>query len=72
MSPERDLTIDTALADPIIRAAMMADRVNPRDLETLLRSTAKRLDAAPVRQPFAPTALLARSVRGGHRGLCFA
>jgi hypothetical protein len=71
MSPERDLTIDTALADPIIRAAMAADRVNPREFETLLRSTAKRLDADLVRRPLAPTALLARSARA-HRGFCFA
>jgi hypothetical protein len=72
MSPERDLTIDSALADPMIRVAMLADRVNPRDFETLLRSTAKRLAVAPVRQPSAATALLARRVRGEHRGLCFA
>ena len=40
----RDLTIEEALADPVIGAAMRADHVDPRGLEALLRSTARRLD----------------------------
>ena len=40
-----DLTIDDALADPLIAAAMRADRVDPGRLETLLRATARDLRA---------------------------
>ena len=40
----RDLTIEEALADPVIGAAMRADHVDPAGFETLLRSTARRLD----------------------------
>ena len=36
----RDLTIESVLEDPMIRAAMRADRVDARDFETLLRSAA--------------------------------
>jgi hypothetical protein len=39
----RDLTIEEALVDPVIGAAMRADHVDPRGLEALLRSTARRL-----------------------------
>ena len=38
-----DLTIDGALADPVIGAAMRADRVDPKTLEGLLRTTAREL-----------------------------
>ncbi len=38
-----DLTIDGALADPVINAAMRADRVDPRRFEALLRATAQTL-----------------------------
>lgn len=41
-----DLTIEAAMADPMIAAAMRADGVDPRRLEHLLRSTARDLDAA--------------------------
>ena len=39
-----DLTIAEVLSDPVIGAAMRADHVDPRGFETLLRSTARRLD----------------------------
>lgn len=32
------------LADPLVRTLMRADRVDPRTLETELRSTADRID----------------------------
>lgn len=53
MSWNRDLTLDEALNDPMIAAALRADRVDPRQFETLLRSTARRLDAgrAPASRP---------------------
>ena len=44
MSWNRDLTLDEALADPMIGAALRADRVDPREFELLLRSTARRLE----------------------------
>ncbi len=63
MSCNRDLTLDEALADPMIGAALRADRVDLRQFETLLRSTARRLDArrGPASRPTAFMA--ARSVR---------
>ena len=39
-----DLTLDEALADPVIGAVMKADHVDKRQFETLLRTTARRLD----------------------------
>lgn len=42
----RDLTIEGAMADPIIAAAMRADRVDPRGFEHLLRATARGLAGA--------------------------
>ena len=45
MSWNRDLTLDEALADPMIGAALRADGVDPRAFELLLRSTAQRLDS---------------------------
>ncbi len=61
-----DLTIEGVLADPLIGAAMRADRVDPRRFETMLRATARTLDQGRGR-----TSLLAaladrgRSVTGG-------
>ncbi|MCW6509373.1 hypothetical protein [Lichenifustis flavocetrariae] len=73
MSPEsRDLTIESVLADPIILAAMKADRVNPRDLETLLRATARRIEPAPQRKWAAMTAFLPRQICGADRDPCLA
>ncbi len=51
---ERDLTLDEVLSDPVIGAAMRADRVDPRRFEILLRTTARRLDRA--RHPAMPCA----------------
>jgi len=40
MLQRRDLTIDEAIRDPMIRLVMKADRVNPRALEAMLRTVA--------------------------------
>ena len=55
---DRDLTLEEVLADPVIGAAMRADGVDPRRFETLLRTTARRLDRA--REPALPGAIAAR------------
>ncbi len=62
-----DLTVDEALADPVIGAAMRADHVDPRRLETMLRSTARSLAAAqaPARMPLAALACCVRGTIGG-------
>jgi len=39
----RDMTLHEALSDPLIRAVMAADRVNPKKLAAELAETAKRL-----------------------------
>ena len=54
MSWNRDLTLDEALNDPMIAAALRADRVDPRQFETLLRTTAHRLAAAGLDAGRAP------------------
>ena len=41
----RDLTIETILADPLIRAANKADHVSLQEFEQLLRATARELTA---------------------------
>jgi hypothetical protein len=68
MSP--DLTIEAVLADPIIRAVMRADCVEPKAFERLLRSTAKQVDGA--RPPLAPASLVAQQARAAVRGFCCA
>jgi len=40
MSQRKDLTIDEAIRDPMIRLVMKADRVNPRAFEAMLRTVA--------------------------------
>ena len=40
MSQRKDLTIDEAIRDPMIRLVMKADHVDPRGLEAMLRSMA--------------------------------
>jgi hypothetical protein len=42
MPQRRDLTIDEAVRDPMIRLVMNADGVDPRAFETMLRSLASR------------------------------
>ncbi len=39
----RDITLPEALADPLIRAVMAADRVDPARLATELAETARQL-----------------------------
>lgn len=39
-----DLTLDEALADPVIGAVLKADHIDRRHFEMLLRTTARRLD----------------------------
>ena len=71
MSCDRDLTLDEALADPVIGAALRADRVDPRQFEALLRGAARRLDArrGPASRPTAALAARgnARPSAGGCR-----
>ena len=40
MSQRKDLTIDEAIRDPMIRLVMKADRVDPQSFEAMLRSLA--------------------------------
>jgi len=40
MMQRKDLTIDEAIRDPMIRLVMKADRVDPQSFETMLRSLA--------------------------------
>ncbi len=63
MSCNRDLTLDEALADPMIAAALRADRVDPRRFEALLRGTARRRSTLP-RRPRAPPRAPAQLRRG--------
>lgn len=61
MSCPNDLTLDEVLSDPVIGAAMRADHVDPRQFETLLRATARRLETSrPKAQPSAVLAARAR------------
>lgn len=39
-----DMTLDAALSDPMVAAAMRADRVDPGHFERLLRAAARDLD----------------------------
>ena len=67
MSQRKDLTIDEAIRDPMIRLVMKADRVNPRAFEAMLRTVADEQGAAEI--PFV-TIGLARGELGerGHGG----
>lgn len=59
----RDLTLDEALADPMIGAVLKADHVDRGGFETLLRSTARRLDGrrGPASRPTASLPARARA-----------
>ena len=46
--PYQELTMRSALSDPLIRAVMAADKVDPEKLESMLRRIAEQI--AP-RQP---------------------
>jgi hypothetical protein len=72
LSPSRDLTIDAALNDPLIRIMMKADRVNPNELEALLRAAAGRFEAVPARTRPVPASLPAPRGRGIFPRLCAA
>lgn len=52
-----DLTIDEAMADPLIRRVMRADRVEPRQLESMLRTLAS-VGASPPLHGFHTMAVL--------------
>jgi hypothetical protein len=45
MSQRKDLTIDEAIRDPMIRLVMKADHIDPRAFEAMLRSMAAAQDA---------------------------
>jgi hypothetical protein len=47
--PSAEPSIDDLLSDPIIRAVMTADGVDPDKLRDLLRSVAERLQASRER-----------------------
>ncbi len=47
MPQRRDLTIDEAVRDPMIRLVMKADGVDPRAFERMLRSLADAQDDVP-------------------------
>jgi hypothetical protein len=51
MLQRRDLTIDEAVRDPMIRLVMKADGVDPRAFETMLRSLAGRQPAEAAFRP---------------------
>ena len=67
MSP--DMTIESALSDPLIRAVMRADRIEPQAFERLLRSAARTIDRAP--RPILPV-LAARPPRAAFWDHCCA
>ncbi|OBQ70667.1 hypothetical protein EB233_25565 [Mesorhizobium erdmanii] len=49
MPQRRDLTIEEAVRDPMIRLVMKADGVDPRAFESMLRSLAKRREVPLLR-----------------------
>ena len=57
-----ELTLEGALADPMIAAAMRADRVDPRSFEHLLRKAARDLEGERGARAM-PVAWLAGCVR---------
>ena len=67
-----DLTIETALDDPMIRAVMRADGVSRHELDTMLRSTARLIERAPVRRPLMAGLLNGKPACKTPWGLCFA
>ena len=70
MSPKtRDLTIESALADPMIQALMSADRVKPHAFEALLRGAARKIASGTSRVPLSR---LSRSADPRHPRACFA
>jgi hypothetical protein len=45
---DKSMTLPEILCDPLIRAVMAADRVNPRDLAVELRRVALALPRQPI------------------------
>ena len=48
---DRDPTLEEMLSDPIIKALMEADRVDPRELETILRRVERSRRDRPEPRP---------------------
>jgi hypothetical protein len=63
----RDMTIESALSDPMIRAMLRADKVEPKSFERLLRSKATSLAPNRGTMPATP-----RSPRAFLPGFCCA
>lgn len=63
-----DMTIESALSDPMIRAIMRADRVEAKSFERLLRSAAGTLDRAPRSR--VPAVVAQRPPRSIFQGFC--
>jgi hypothetical protein len=63
-----DMTIESALSDPMIRALMRADRVEAKSFERLLRSAAGTLDRAP--RTHVPAVVTQRPTRPVFQGFC--
>ncbi|MBE7220658.1 MAG: hypothetical protein INR64_19485 [Caulobacteraceae bacterium] len=63
MSCKTDLTLDEALADPMIGAALRADGLDLRQFETTLRAAARRIGAERPPAALPAAALAARALR---------
>jgi hypothetical protein len=50
---DKSMTLPEILSDPLIRAVMAADGVNPRDLAAELRRVALALPRQPISDPHA-------------------
>ncbi|MDX7950220.1 hypothetical protein P7D22_03380 [Lichenihabitans sp. Uapishka_5] len=71
----RDLSIESVLADPMIRAMMRADHVEPQAFERLLRSAAGGVEAGSARVAagrFGAASLVASQACAALRGVCCA
>jgi hypothetical protein len=52
MQKRKDLTIDEAIRDPMIRLVMKADRIDPKAFERMLRSLAAEQAPDEILPPF--------------------
>ena len=57
--PQQELTLANVLADPMVRIAMEADRVNPREFAAMLAGVAKVLRHRQRPDDFKPCACAA-------------
>ena len=55
MPQSSEISIDEMLTDFIVRALMVADSVNPEELQALLRSVARHLRSRPTEFGDQPT-----------------